>query len=138
MTWIDKYQTIPFADIGFDFSGVHCWGLVRLVYATELGIDLPTYGDTSAKDLKALSEKITEHHNDEKWIDVKESDLKTFDVVVMKFPGSRRIGHVGIYVDNKRLMHCERSTGVAIVPFSHHSVRHRIATFRRHKKATPA
>lgn len=135
MNWVDKYQFIPFVNLGWDFNGVHCWGLVRLVYKNELGIDLPTYGDTSATDLKTLSQKITYHSDDEKWYAVQCGQLKTFDVVVMKFAGSRRIGHVGVYVGNGQVMHCEKATDVAIVPFSHHTVKHRIAAFRRHKEA---
>lgn len=135
MNWVDKYQFIPFVNLGWDFNGVHCWGLVRLVYKTELGIDLPTYGDTSATDLKTLSQKITYHSDDEKWFAVQREQLKPFDVVVMKFAGSRRIGHVGLYVGGGQVMHCEKATDVAIVPFSHHTVKHRITAFRRHKEA---
>jgi cell wall-associated NlpC family hydrolase len=134
MKWIAKYQNIPFVNLGWDFSGVHCWGLIHLIYKTELNIDLPTYGDTSAKDLRALSRKITNGYDGEKWLPIERDGLKIFDVIVMKFLGSRRIGHVGLYIGNNQVMHCEGATDVAIVPFTHHTVKHRIAAFRRHKE----
>lgn len=136
MNWVAKYQNIPFVNLGYDFSGVHCWGLVCLVYKTELGIDLPKYGETSAKDLRAVSRKITNGHDGEKWFSVERDVLKPFDVIVMKFAGSRRIGHVGLYTGSDRVMHCEGATDVANVHFSHHTVKHRIAAFRRHVGAT--
>lgn len=136
MKWAEKYQTIPFVDLGWSFSGVHCWGLVHLVYKTELGIELPTYGETSAKDLRELSRKITKGQDGEKWFAVEQSDLQPFDVVVMRFVGSRYIGHCGLYVGNGQVMHCERAVDVAIVPFSHHTVRQRIASYRRHRGNT--
>lgn len=137
LNWVAKYQNIPFVNLGWDFSGVHCWGLICLVYKHELNVDLPTYGDTDAKDLKALSRAITKGYDGNAWVAVERDGLKPFDVIVMKFAGSRRIGHVGLYVGRGQVMHCERATDVAIVPFSHHTVKHRIAAFRRHKEATP-
>lgn len=133
MKWIAKYQNIPFVKQGWDFTGVHCWGLVHLIYKHELKVNLPTYGEISATDLRNVSKKITDGHNGDKWSVVERDKLKPFDVIVMKFAGSKRIGHCGLYVGDGRVMHCEAATDVAIVPFSHHTVKNRIAAFRRYK-----
>ncbi len=45
MIWTQKYISLPWADLGRDWSGVDCWGLPCLVYREELGVDLPTYAD---------------------------------------------------------------------------------------------
>lgn len=42
-SWIEKYVGLPFLDLGRDTSGLDCWGLVKLIYGQELGIELPDY-----------------------------------------------------------------------------------------------
>lgn len=39
--WILNYLRLPYAPGGRDHRGVDCWGLLRLVYAEQLGIELP-------------------------------------------------------------------------------------------------
>lgn len=37
------YNVIPWAEKGRDEEGCDCWGWIRLVYARELGIDVPSF-----------------------------------------------------------------------------------------------
>ena len=59
MHWTARYINIPYINKGREFSGADCWGLVRLVYKNELGIDLPTYGEVSADNLAKVPVSYT-------------------------------------------------------------------------------
>jgi len=108
-------------------EGLDCWGLVCLVYANELDIALPSYGEVSAADLIRVARSIGA--GQEGW-QVAEKP-RAFDVVAMRFYGRSWVGHVGIMVDSKHMIHTERATAVACVPLDHFTVRDRIASIRR-------
>ena len=40
---ISKYLGIPYKHLGSDWTGINCYGLVRLFYKKELGISIPDY-----------------------------------------------------------------------------------------------
>lgn len=128
VNWYNKY-----VGLRFDDNKLNCWGLVCLIYKQELNIDLPSYSDISACDLINVARNITAGKDGEEWVDVDRTDIKEFDIVVMRFGKSRFIGHVGIAIDNRSLLHTEKMIDSCIVPYSHFSVRERIQCIRRHK-----
>lgn len=133
--WVNRYAGLPFVSRGREQSGVDCWGLVRLIYAKELQIELPTYGEISAHDLAEVARNIDAGKDGETWSEVSTTEIKPFDVCVMKFAGSRRVGHVGVVVNSKNIIHIEKGIDAAIVPLAHFTIRERIECFRRHKTA---
>jgi cell wall-associated NlpC family hydrolase len=133
--WTTAYVGLPWQDGGRGVDGVDCWGLVRIVYARELGIDLPSYGDTPASSLIAAARAITAGKDSEDWVKVASGLQRPFDVCVMRLCGNRVTGHVGVMIDQFNLLHVEAATDVAIVPITHFTVRERIACFRRHRHA---
>lgn len=102
---MNKYIGIPFLSHGRAWHGVDCWGLVRLYYEREKGIDLPsldTYTDT--KDAESISKII--YRQKTGWIQtgwVKTDTPKTGDVVVLKIAGKET--HVGIYLEGNKMLH---------------------------------
>ena len=56
---------------------------------------------------------------------------REFDVVLLRLYNRRWIGHVGLMVDGRRMLHTERASAAVVVPLNHYTVRDRIAGFRR-------
>lgn len=134
MKWHGRYVGLPFVDGGRDASGLDCWGLVRLVYRAELGIDLDAHTDVSAHDLARVARSITKGMDGEIWRPVTPCDRLPYDVVVMRYAMSRHIGHVGIITPDGTVLHIEQTTGAVAVPLTHFTIRERIKCIRRHKQ----
>jgi cell wall-associated NlpC family hydrolase len=132
--WEARYVGMPYVDGGRNDKGVDCWGLVRLIYAEQLGIELPSYGEISAEDLLKVARRITAGKDGEEWENVTRETIQPFDVCVMRFHGVRTVGHVGIVVTKKTIIHVEKGANTALVPLTDMTIRERIACFRRHKK----
>jgi len=129
MEWWGRYVGLPFLDGGRDLSGLDCWGLVRMVYAERLGVALPEYGEISAKDLVRVARAMEVGKNDG-WQTV--SVPQALDVALMRSgQGGRLVVHVGVMVDNRRVLHVEQATAAVVVPVSHFSVAGRIMGYRR-------
>lgn len=108
--WAIPYVGIPFMDGGRDRAGCDCWGLVRLVYAEVLGIDLPSYGEIAARDVVAATRQIRDASAAAPWVPVA-GPAQPMDVLVM----AGRPLHVGVMVDARRVLHVEAATAAVIV-----------------------
>jgi len=134
MSWVSRYVGVPFKDQGRTFQGCDCWGLVRLIYLHELKIELPEYGEISATDLREVSKYITGNNDIEPWVAI--DTPEAFDVVVMRFHGSKHVGHVGVVVDATlpQLIHTERGHDSVVVALGDMRIRNRVVGFRRHRQ----
>ena len=126
MSFWGKYIGVPFVDGGRDIAGFDCWGAIWLAYR-ERGIKLPSYGEVSALDLRRVAREI--EGGQEKWYRVEEP--REFDVVLLRLYNRRWIGHVGLMVDGRRMLHTEKASAAVVVPLNHYTVRDRIAGFGR-------
>lgn len=128
MEWWAKYIGLPFADGGRGPAEFDCWGLVRAVYSDRLGVELPAYGEISARDLVKVARAMRDGADDG-WLQV--SEQRELDVVLMRNGSGGAVVHVGVMVNSTRLLHVEAATASAVVPLKHFSVRGRIVGFRR-------
>lgn len=127
--WADAYVGLPF---GEGPGEVTCWSLIARVYRDELGIALPLYGEIAARDLARVARTMGREQLGDGWQAV--AMPRAFDVAIMRSGrGGPAIVHVGVMVDEARLLHVEEATAAVIVPVSHFTVRHRIAGYRRHR-----
>jgi cell wall-associated NlpC family hydrolase len=131
MMWAAKYVGLPFVDFGRDFSGVDCWGLVRLVLKTEANIDVPSYGEISAHDLAMVTKTIAGESSHDPWLPVERGELKAFDVALMR----GRPLHVGVMVNAQQVLHVEERISTVLLPLMHPSIINRVLGFRRHRHA---
>lgn len=120
----------------FDYNarGPHafdCWGLVHFVYRTELGIDLPLYGDVEASDVAAVAQQMADPAAIGPWIGAAEP--APFDVMTCAAPGSRIAGHVGLMINSSEVLHVWRGTNVCVMPVDHMFFAGRVRGFWRHE-----
>lgn len=127
--WPEKYVGLPFVDHGRDYKGVDCWGLVRLVLAKECGIEVPSYGEISARDLAKVTDTIDHQSNIEPWRPVERKSVQAFDVALMR----GRPLHVGIMASPTDVMHVEQKIATVLLPLTHPAIARRLIGFRRHR-----
>ena len=125
--WWGTYIGIPFGEAPRELT---CWGLVRRIYADRLGIDLPAYGEVSARDLARIARTMAAHQDDGWRLP---DQPQAYDVVLMRgHGGGSRAVHVGVLVDPQRMIHVEAASATVVVPTRHWSVAERILGYRRH------
>lgn len=102
MRWSDAYIGLPYRDQGRDSHGVDCWGLARMVYARELGIELPSYAGAyaSASERSEIDGLITGARR-VSWTRV--AAPGAFDLLLFRIAGQR--SHIGIHVGAGRMLH---------------------------------
>ena len=111
---IRKYIGIPFKDGGRDFSGLDCWGLVRLVWHEERGILMPDMGDEYSSafergDVCGLFGKYTAQD----WnVDVTDMPRQMLDVLVFSF-GTLEL-HAGLWVAPGEMLHVMKGMETAV------------------------
>jgi len=132
MRWAERYVGLPFKDFGRGFSGVDCWGLVRLVLKNECNVEVPSYGEISARDLVRVTSTIASESNCDPWRPVDHGELQPFDVALMR----GKPLHVGIMASATQVLHVEERICAVLLPLTHASISRRIVGFRRHRELT--
>lgn len=127
--WANGYVGIPYRHNADDRGGADCWGLVRLVYREEMGIELESHGgvypDDSEKSRQAAAQAALRER--ERWIKV--THPKPYDVLLLRVMGVPV--HVGIVVDARSFLHVMKGTQSIIEPIYSAHWRKRIDGFFR-------
>lgn len=125
----ERYLRIPFVEHGRDFSGCDCWGLARLVYAEECGIDLPRFSEISPAQHLAIARAAHQAVAADPWRRV-DGPPQRFDVAVMRgppvFDGARHVSapvHFGVMANGETLLHIWPGVDAMCVALAHPFIR---------------
>lgn len=112
--WCNEYIHIPFVEHGRSIDGCDCWGLARIIYQEQLGIELPTLLDyKNTKDSHSIAELYEQEHLT--WQEVPDGQEKEFDILVFKILGLPT--HIGIVISKGVMIHCEYGIGTHITEY---------------------
>lgn len=103
MRALSGYVGLPYADRGRDEqTGLDCWGLVRLFYLEQFGIDLPSHTERyESSEARSQTAELVAHETSRAWRSV--SVPRYGDVVALSTLG--RPFHVGVVLDGSRFLH---------------------------------
>lgn len=132
-SWVGDYIGLPFKEHGRDKSGLDCWGLVRLIYAQQFGIMLPSlverYDSTLPRNALQLGALVTDIAKTD-WIQIPQGQEREGDVIVLRY--NRHPMHVGVVVDKGYMIHVEQGTDAAICCYDSLRFRRSVTGLYRH------
>ena len=130
MPSIGDYVGLPFAPRGRTREGVDCWGLVVLVYRQILWLDLPSYDDryTTLDSAERVDRAAIIAGERGAWYEVEAP--QAFDVVL--FTLGELAAHVGLVVDDGRMLHIQRGACSVIERYDTPKWQPRLAGCFRH------
>lgn len=134
--WMQKYLRIPYKTRGHGFDGCDCGGLLRLVYKTELNIDLPDWEERyisthreSFKTLDSIFDEQTSTIGDFP-MQVPLEDVQPFDALVFRM-GKFNV-HTGIVVRKGKFLHVQEGGNTTIEDYLGLKWKNRLVGVYRH------
>lgn len=133
MHWSSGYIGLPWQERGLTREGIACWGLPRLVYAEQLGIDVPDYSaaiaSTAERDKVAAT--FVEGTTNGPWLPLDPAFAREFDILVFRIGGIE--AHVGIVTEAGRMLHITSGQESCIAEYTRSPWAHRLAGVYRHE-----
>lgn len=134
MSWWGPYVGLPFVPRGRDRTGLDCWGLARMVYASELAIDLPSFDAISPIEARRVATEMESARDVPPWHAVDQP--RAFDMLLMAGrPGGRVALHVGVMVDATHVLHTFKGQNSCVLPLKHHFIAPLVLGWQRHQDA---
>lgn len=127
----DKYIGLPYKNLGRDFKGVDCFGLIYLIYLTERNILLPDFSCLNYQsDWYKEGESIILDNLWADWYDVKEPLL--YDCIVFYDTKKRIVNHIGMSIDTYRFIHITEGSYVMITKLNNFYISriHRVLRYK--------
>lgn len=132
--WHDVYKNIPFKFDGREIDGLDCWGIVKMVYRDQLGIDLPNFNGALSDNSRETLRKVAAIAAEERKRWSKVDRPKEFDVVLMSPTGGDPY-HVGVMVDRRNMLHVMEGCNSTIERVDGMRWKNRVEGFYRYAKS---
>lgn len=113
MNFDKRFVGIPFVPYGRTFQGADCYGILSLYYKENLNIDLPDLRINPDDTKKIFETFLNEISSNWKEIKRPEPNCAVAMATSEKYP--KRITHVGIMLDNKRMLHTFKRMGSHVI-----------------------
>jgi len=128
-TWVNQYIGIPFADKGSTYEKCSCYGLLRLVFREQCGIELPDYEDAydSIRNSQAIAAAY-DQHIDDRWRRVAQPEV--LDAVHLRMKGLPL--HVGVVVAPHTMLHIYEGVNSCVEKFNSAAWQKRVLGFYRY------
>jgi probable lipoprotein NlpC len=99
--WSSKYVGVPYVVGGRDIGGLDCWGLLKLVYEQEFGVNLPAYTTLDVESAAQVCATVDEGAED--WLEIQ----KPVDGCAVAMSKRKAIHHVGVFTnsDGGKILH---------------------------------
>lgn len=133
MTWSDSYLRLPYELKGRTRAGIDCWGVVKLVYWEELGIELPSYADdyVDLQERAEVESLMDERMGRPTWRRVDPRDARPFDM--LRFRVGLHVTHVGLVVEpGRRMLHASDGHSSAVIRYNGPAWGDKLACVLRH------
>jgi hypothetical protein len=127
---LDKYIGIPFVDKGRDLKGSDCYGLAKVFYKEELGIDIPDVLASPDQVKMAYMEYL--QNINEYWIEHYEPEL--YSIVALKTSPEhpKLVTHFGVVVEHNgklKMLHTFRDTDSHLVDLDNPIYKNKIKAY---------
>lgn len=132
--WAAPYIGLPFKPLGRDWEGCDCWGLFRLVYLEQFGIELPRYDEgyagTDRADFADIKRLITGAlSGGQQWVEIPAGEERVGDGIALLI--NRKPFHVGLVVGGKRALVIEEGIEACTEEYVAMKWRNRVGGFYR-------
>lgn len=123
---VSKYIGLPFKPLGRAVDGCDCWGLARIIYRDEFGIDIPSLQYAAPYDPEELFGVMDDESRH--WLPVELGKEKPGDILTLRALNP----HVGIVVERGLMIHIQQTTAACIDRYKRSSWKKRIMGIYRH------
>ena len=115
--WANEYVGIPWRWRGVGRDGVDCYGLLRLVYSEQLGVNLPVEQYLTASDAEGrIQARVAQWREVPHGMGHRPGDVAIMDAVALDERGRMGRGphHLGIHVAPGQVMSARQPVGVTL------------------------